>query len=350
MAKNQHDNEQRKEELQTKEGLQTNEQMNEKQEKKRFFQKFKKKLADYVEDKYIIHYFENRGINHTPKESVSLLKKGKSGAWIFHMDSLYENFKNGVPIMELVLQMIFRTEVTNVTDVVPEGIINSFSDYESIKKHLTVQLLNMEKNEDFLKGKLFFPFVDLAVAICFVVENNASAVGMMHVPEWMADRWKVSKEQVLKDAITNTEKMFPAKIYTAKEYAESVSETLPKEKKDDFAKYMNPPENRPSGIFTASNEKDFWGTNVMLYPHFLSDFAKAHNAEKLLLLTASVHDLLIITNMSNLTPEACHEAMEEMEIFETVPEAYLSNTPYLYDANSDTISIWNGKEETEQSK
>lgn len=170
----------------------------------------------------------------------------------------------------------------------------------------------MEKNEDFLKGKLFFPFVDLAVAICFVVENNASAVGMMHVPEWMADKWEVTKEQVLKDAITNTEKMFPAKIYTAKEYAESISETLPKEKKDDFA--------------------------------------KAHNAEKLLLLTASVHDLLIITNMSNLTPEACHEAMEEMEIFETVPEAYLSNTPYLYDANSDSITIWNGEEETEQSE
>ena len=61
----------------------------------------------------------------------------------------------------------------------------------------------MEKNEDFLKGKLFFPFVDLAVAICFVVENNASAVGMMHVPEWMADKWEVTKEQVLKEYADN---------------------------------------------------------------------------------------------------------------------------------------------------
>lgn len=344
MAKKQKDNEQRKEELQT------NEQMDEEQEKKRFFQRFKETLENYVGEAYRIRYIENRGINHIPYKSVALHKEGKGGDWSFHLDSIYENFKKGVSIMDIILQMVLKTELTNATDVVPDGIINSFSDYESVKEYLTVRLLNMEKNEDFLKGKMYFSFLDMAVAVCFIIENSTDSVGMMNVPEWMFEKWKVSKKQVLEDAIANTERLFPPQINSAEDYIKNIMASLPKEQEEDFSKYMNPPTSKYSNIFMGSNTKGFLGTMILLYPHLLENFAKEHHAEKLLLLTASVHDVAILTNVEKYTPEMCHEVMEKLQVFETVPEAYLSNTPYLYDANSDSITIWNGEEETVQGK
>ena len=67
--------------------------------------------------------------------------------------------------MDLILHMVWKSEVTNVTDVLPDSISNSFEDYDSIKGYLTVHLLNMERNTDFLKGKMFVPFLDFAVAV-----------------------------------------------------------------------------------------------------------------------------------------------------------------------------------------
>ena len=340
MAKKQKDNEQRKEELQT------NVQMDEEQEKKRFFQRFKETLEEYVGEAYRIRYIENRGINHIPYKSVALHKEGKGGDWNFHLDSLYQNFKEGVPIKDLILHMILKTELTNVKDVVPDGIIHSFSDYESVKAYLTVHLMNMEKNRDFLKGKMFVPFLDMAAEINFVLKHGEDEMGTMPISEWMFEGWGVSKMQLLNDAVENTMKRFPPQTMLVADMVRSIIKSLSKEEDDEFAKYMNEPETEAEELYVVTNEYGFRGASVILYPHFLEKFAKEKKADRLILFPASLHEMFVFPYKGDISLEKCNQIIQSVNEEAIVPEEFLGDHAYLYDLPSDSITIW-GEENTE---
>lgn len=351
MAKKQHDNEQRKEELQTNEELQDMEQMDGEQEKQRFFRRFKETLEEYAGGAYRIRYIENRGINHIPYKSVALHKEGKGGDWNFHLDSLYENFKKGVPIKNLILHMILKTELTNTEDVVPDNITSRFSDYESIKEYLTVHLMNMEKNRDFLKGKISVPFLDLAAGINFVLKYGEDEMGSMPIPEWMFDGWGVSELQMLNDAISNTVKRFPPQVIPVAEMLDSVAASLSGEAKDRFETYMNKPkteeETKAENFFIITNKYGFRGASVILYPHFLETLTKETGAEKIILFPSSLHEMFAIPYDEHISVEKCRAIIHDVNREAVMPEEYLGDNAYIYDLQSDTVTIW-GEENAEQ--
>lgn len=328
-----------------------------KKERERFFRQFAKELEEYAGEEYIIRYFESRGINQVPESRVSLRKKGKWGGWSIRLERLFESFQKGVPVKELVMQVMFKSEATNATDAVPDSLAERFESYEDIREYLCIQLMDMEKNEDFLKGKLFFPFLDLAVAVCFVIEQNADTIGTMCVPEEMLEEWGVPAEKVLGDVTMNTMERFPPIVLDAtdrvdemmEQLAEQVLELLadaPEEMKkelqmllgqtereepDGFEQYMNPPEQKPIHVYFATNEQCFRGAGVILYPGFLKAFAEEQKVEKLLLLPSSLHEVVILTEVERCTVEECNEIIEGVNRTIVKPEDYLSNHAYLYD-------------------
>ena len=262
------------------------------------------------------------------------------------MDSLYENFKKGVPIMDLILHMVWKSEVTNVTDVLPDSISNSFEDYDSIKGYLTVHLLNMERNTDFLKGKMFVPFLDLAVAINFVIEQREGTFGTMPIPAWMFEKWGVTKETLLNDAVENTMKRFPPQTMLVADMVRSIIKSLSKEDDDEFAQYMNEPETDVEDFFIVTNKHGFRGASVILYPHFLAEFAKEKNADRLILFPSSLHEMFVIPYADNISLEKCNQIIQSVNEEAIEPGKFLGDHAYLYDLQSDSITIW-GEEKAE---
>ena len=129
------------------------------------------------------------------------------------------------------------------------------SDYEHIKKNLFYRVVNYEKNKEMLKYTPYERFLDLAVTYRWAAYRNHDGMASALVRNKELLLWGVTKEQMMKDAKENTEKIFPPVM-------RKIQSVIPVKITD-----MEIP------LFVLSNGDYMNGASVMLYKDPLRDFA-----------------------------------------------------------------------------
>lgn len=94
-------------------------------------------------------------------------------------------------------------------------LIDNFRNYDIIKDSLIVRPLNYTSNSRILEGFAFRRLGDIALVLYLHVADEGSATNTIKVPMSIVEEWDTDKtfKQILDDALENTMKMYPAKIF-----------------------------------------------------------------------------------------------------------------------------------------
>ena len=104
---------------------------------------------------------------------------------------------------------------------------------------------------------------------------------------------------------------------------------------EDVAEYM---ERQSVGMYILTNHAQLHGASAILHFEVLEQFRKEHNADNIAILPSSIHDVLLIPNVSIDDLVRFKTMVKEVNKTTLQPDEFLSNSVYVYDG--DRITIW----------
>ena len=262
----------------------------------------------------------NNGTNHI---AMILYKNGEKLHPQIYLERFFEDYKKG-KAMEEILQDVMKTYEEALQNINPDSL-SGIEDWEQVKGRLAFRLLSKERNKETLENYVYKEFLDLAAIVTFCAEIDEQGVKAIRVTHDLAERWNVSKEEILQAAEENTEDLFPVRM-------EPILDTLCRVadiSRDDLPEEVLAEEDSPQ-IMVLTNYLGVNGATVLLYDSFLQQVYEKLSG-KFIILPSSIHEVIVmplasappITDSQKMVEQINHSAVKEEEI--------LSDSVYLYD-------------------
>ena len=307
-----------------------------KQTKERFVLDLTKSLNELIGKKVCINVKEVNKNNDTMKTALNIVKEGDNISRVVYIDSFYEEYCEGRTI-ESISQAILESlgdEKKQVQDKC-KLLMSRIYDYEQIKDTLSVKLINLEKNQEYLKDKIYKEWLDLAICLYARVEDEEEGIATMAIPQKVLDTWDKNKEEVMEAAIMNCQKILPARIKSMDEVL--IDLIMDTKDEDSFAGQMNPPTS--SNLWILTNNKKINGAAAILYKDVLKKFAEDNEVEEVYIIPSSIHEVILypITEECDMTIEDLNEMIVEVNDEEVSPDEILGTHAYIYNKADNNI-------------
>ena len=262
----------------------------------------------------------NNGTTHI---ALILYKNGEKLHPQIYLERFFEDYKRGKTMKE-ILQDVMTTYEEALKNINPDSL-SGIEDWEQVKGRLAFRLLSKERNKETLENYVYKDFLDLAAIVTFCAEIDEQGVKAIRVTHDLAERWNVSKEEILQAAEENTEALFPVRM-------EPILDTLCRVadiSRDDLPEEVLAEEDSPQ-IMVLTNYLGVNGATVLLYDSFLQQVYEKLRG-KFIILPSSIHEVIVmplayappITDSQKMVEQINRSAVKEEEI--------LSDSVYLYD-------------------
>ena len=125
--------------------------------------------------------------------------------------ALYERYMRGCSLEEICDDVLY--EVHRIINAGFREQIKHLRDYETVRNHLFVRLLNVERNKCDLKNAVYYVLGDVALVLYMKIGEQDEYVTSMKIRTDMMDAWGVEKKRVFETALKNTYVSSPPRIY-----------------------------------------------------------------------------------------------------------------------------------------
>lgn len=128
-----------------------------------------------------------------------------------HVEELYVAYQNGAKlnaIINYISNDVLHAKNYNIYDKAKE-----LMDYDTAKSRLFVRLLNCDRNADVLKNVVHKTLGDIALTVCAIVDNNRKDLISTKVLKTMVEKWRKTETDIFNEAIENTYRATPPRIY-----------------------------------------------------------------------------------------------------------------------------------------
>lgn len=205
-----------------------------------------------------------------------------------------------------------------------------FTDFENVKSRIKVKIVNYEKNRELLEKVPHITYLDLAM-IFYVEVVNKPDIGekaTIQIYNHHMSFWDADVNDLYHLAIENSKN-----DYQIKSMMNVVQDIM----EDDFiGEFMASQE---VGMYILTNQSQLHGASGILQFDILNRFMEEHNTERIAILPSSIHETLLIPNISVDDFVRFKEIVKEVNATTLQPDEFLSNSVYVYDG--DRITIWN---------
>ncbi len=187
------------------------------------------------------------------------------------------------------------------------------SDFEDIKDKLFIRICGVGINEEDLSVLANTKINNLAIAYNVLIDKLTDnlPIKSIKITNELLDKYGVSKEELHKAAIQNSEKIFPAKYY----------------KTNDLV---------PFNILT--NEIGCLGAAALFYPNQMEKIA-ASLGGNYFVLPSSIHEVLVLPDYGNLNYIELEQMVKEINKTTVDRKDQLSNDVYYYDSKERLFSL-----------
>lgn len=167
-----------------------------------------------------------------------------------------------------------------------QSMVDSLTEFDKIKDRIYFNLVNNDKNKDFLKGVPHRKFLDLAIIYrVLLVNSHECGIADAIVQNEILKQWgDITEEELYKLAMKNTPKMFEFE-------SQKVSDLLNSVLGDKYMDIELPTENM---LIMVSNKQKHKGSYVMLYQDYIREVIKEHNLKKAYILPSSIHEVILL--------------------------------------------------------
>ena len=235
----------------------------------------------------------------------------------------HRDYKKG-KAMEEILQDVMKTYEEALQNINLDSL-SGIEDWEQVKGRLAFRLLSKERNKETLENYVYKDFLDLAAIVTFCAEIDEQGVKAIRVTHDLAERWNVSKEEILQAAEENTEALFPVRM-------EPILDTLCRVadiSRDDLPEEVLAEEDSPQ-IMVLTNYLGVNGATVLLYDSFLQQVYEKLGG-KFIILPCSIHEVIVMPLASAPPITDSQKMVEQINRSAVKEEEILSDSVYLYD-------------------
>ena len=220
-----------------------------------------------------------------------------------------------------------RADVTNID-------VDDFTEYKAIRNRLRAKLINTEANKERLKDVPAVPFLDLSVVFEIIVQEKDETKASTLVTNELFNRWGVGLDELYREAIDNTKAYCGVEYWSLaailREQAEAAG--VSKEEFDAISMWVDA---CPMWMLSTQNQCD--GAIALVYAQ-RSKLSEIVGTESFYVLPSSRHEVLLCPN-NEYDVEYLHDMVKTVNRDAVLPDNYLSDNVYCYDAESDTFFI-----------
>ena len=239
-----------------------------------------------------------------------------------YLDKFYKEYEDGTAIEEIVSLFLEEYEKARVRDSFD---IQFFCEYEKVKSHLGFKLMHYEMNKELLEQVAHKRFLDLAIVGFCDIRDKQIGHGAITIRNEHLEMWKISKEELFREALENMPRLYPADFMNMK--------TLLKEV------YYDPIDLLSVSIpmYVLTNSERLNGAASLLYEGKMEELAAILGGDYYVL-PSSIHEVIIMpkdtkrteeTYLSRMVDEINHEQLGREEILSNHAYVYCSKTKQL---------------------
>ena len=244
------------------------------------------------------------------KDTVAFHGKGDNFGRAFYIEDMYMEYLQGASpevIADGVLQMC--------TGGLPDGVLRIL-DYEQVKEHLTLRLVNFEKNREVLDDFIYRPFLDLALTCRVVCPAEENVLRTMAVSYALLERWGVSEEEVFSQAEDCMRRYEPPVL-------RPLRDILPYKDPDRMSS------SRESDLYILTTRSGISGASALLTSENVQMLAEQLDRD-ILVLPSSIHEMLLLPDWGEWETGALQKIVKDINRNVVAEEDFLSDNIYRY--------------------
>lgn len=129
-----------------------------------------------------------------------------------HVDELYTAYQDGAKLNAIVNYISNDVLHAKNNNIYYDKTIE-LMDYDTAKNRLFVRLINYGRNADILRNVVYKTFGDIAFTVYAIVDENEFGIVSTKVLKSMVKKWDKNEDDIFDEAIANTYRMTPPRIY-----------------------------------------------------------------------------------------------------------------------------------------
>ena len=329
---------------------------------KAFTVRIKNEMDKVLGDDYMVVINNITKNNGQEMDGLIIHSKYNNVSPIIYLEGLYNEYLGGMNINDVISRIIMILDNSSGKEY--EDLFIS-EDYSEVKGSIIFKVVNYEKNENMLQNLPHIKFVDLAVVFMYLVNTDSRGIASVKIHIDHMNMWNVDEEQLFRDALVNTERIFPCTIRTMNEVIREIVNTNPgmllgedidwmsedeseyrlscdEESKDNkiidqmLDKLL---EGNQCDMYILSNNNGINGAAVILYKGLLSKISARLDSD-FMILPSSVHEVILVpVNNINVDDMEIKKIVEEINITQVPKEEVLSDNVYYYLRGDNVLRI-----------
>lgn len=254
-----------------------------------------------------------------------------------YLEHLYENYKNGATVIDLVneyLLLFERSKNMNLPDM------SFVDDLDAAKRIIMCKVINTEMNRELLKDIPNIPFLNLSIVFFVMTKVYSDSFSSVLIDNSVFENWNISVSELYQFAFKNTMDFFKT---TVRGIDEVLLDLIARQSGnedgeiDELAEKIGAmqPSERP-GMYVLTNNSGINGAVGILDTSSLNKFADKIEGD-FYILPSSIHELILVPKENTDSSEALREMVREVNTNEVEPQDVLSDSVYLFDRKKQCV-------------
>ena len=247
---------------------------------------------------------------------IAVRPEHASAAVTFNLNAAYDRYQADESQKDAILNKI-AADAKQVSSAIPAFEVSSITDYETVKDHLTMQVVPVEPNKEMLEGIPHKTVEDIAVVYRVEIPGSTDGTATTLVTNQLLSEYGVTAEQLHRDALEAQVTNHPPVLKNMSEIMAEMSGGM-----------MDMPE---SPMWVATVEGGMNGASVTQIPGFLEESAEKLGGD-FFVLPSSIHEVLFIRDDGSFEREQLESMVRGVNATEVSEADFLSDSVYHYDS------------------
>ena len=240
-----------------------------------------------------------------------------------YAEYMYEEYKNGRTIDEIVEKITNIIENSNGCDSEIMNTILIVRDFEKVKEFILPYVINTELNEKQLKEIPNRQFLDLSIAYRVFFNREENQTASILIRNGLMESWNITEEQLYETAMKNL--MAEEKLISIPSVSDMF--TVLKALAGNNLRDLILGSDVDNKMWVVTNRCTLYGSILMLNREFMSKLYKGFGKE-MIVIPSSVHELILIDETDGFEINEMNQIINEINEIQLQRDEILSNHCY----------------------
>lgn len=309
-----------------------------------FISKITRALEEKYGEYYTVSVREVVKNNSVVKHALTISTPNDQIVPNIYIDEMYAEYSEGRILSDIVDDIMRIHKSASLKSPID---VEFFEDYEKVKEHLGIKLINREYNEGLLEDVPSVEFLDLSIVFIVYIKDKEIGEGSVLIHEEHRELWGIDIQTLYNDALANMQLVRPVMM---KPIFEVIGELLQEdaedigdcEEKHDDDVQLNSKSGFETKMYVLTNKEKTFGAGVMCYDGILKLVANRMGGDYFII-PSSIHELIVLPISDDKNKDDIVEMIRDVNRTHIAPQEILSNNLYCYDSINEKVEIYTGK-------